>query len=188
MSTVLMILTVIIPGIAMLVVVYILMNSYTKQNARQFEYLAEEQSILREKMNTETKSQSKKVSIPLIFQAYERMILFLERINPPNLITRTLKTKMTVSSLQSILLATVREEYEHNMSQQLYVSNASWDLVKAAKEDVMRLINTTAGNFDSTDDASAFAKEIITGGFSGKVNPIEKAIESLKNDIRKNFS
>ena len=186
MSDALLIILVIVSYMAILLMVYLLMNSFAKNNAKQFKFLAEEQSLLRDKIEYESSAQAKKVSIPLKFQAYERMILFLERINPPNLITRTMKSKTTIASLQSILLATVREEYEHNMSQQLYVSNTSWDLVKTAKEDVMRLINTTAGKFDSTSEASDFAKEIITKGFTDK-NPIDIAIKSLKSDIRKNF-
>lgn len=187
MKEVLLIVVILIIALALLGIIYLMLNFFSKQNAKQFQFLAEEQALLREKMMMENTAKAKKVSVPLKFQAYERMILFLERINPPNLITRFMKSRQTVATLQSGLLATVREEFEHNMSQQLYVTNGSWELVKAAKEDVMRLINTTSGNFDSTADAGDFAKEIITKGFNEKANPIDKAIDSLKNDIRNNF-
>ena len=87
-----------------------------------------------------------------------------------------------------ILLATIRDEYEHNMSQQLYISNNTWELVKTAKEDVVRLINSTAAKFNPDDDAGKFAQDIITDGFNSSNNPIDKALISLKEDVRENFA
>ena len=181
-------LKIIIPTIAILIVVYIMMREFTKQNSKQFDFLKEEQQLLKAKIESERKINAGKISIPLRFQAYERMLLFLERINPPNLITRVMKPKINVGTLHSSLLATIRDEYEHNMSQQLYISDTAWELVKASKEDVVRLVNSTAAKFTSEDDASEFAKEIITNGFNSKNNPIDKALVALKEDIRENFA
>lgn len=179
---------IIVPTIAILIVVYIMMREFTRQNSKQFDYLKDEQRLLKAKMENEKKSNAGKTSIPLRFQAYERMSLFLERINPPNLLTRVLKPKIGVSTLHSSLLATIRDEYEHNMSQQLYISDTAWELVKAAKEDVVRLINSAATKFNSDDDAGKFAQEIITKGFNNSNNPIDKALNALKKDIRENFT
>ena len=187
MSELLELLKVILPAIVILFVVYIMMREFTKQNSKQLNYLTEEQQLHKIKIGVEQKSNSQKISIPLKFQAYERMALFLERINPSNLLTRVLNSKMRVGSLHSTLLATIREEYEHNMSQQLYISDNSWELVKAAKEDVVRLINSSAAKFNTEDDAKLFAQEIITNGFNNNNNPIDKALHGLKEDIRENF-
>ena len=121
-------------------------------------------------------------------QAYERISLFLHKINPTNLLARVMKSKMRVGLLHSTLLATIRDEYEHNMSQQLYISNRSWELVKAAKEDVVRLVNSSAAKFNSDDDSNLFAQDIITNGFNNLNSPIDKALVGLKEDIRENFS
>ncbi|NQU33886.1 MAG: hypothetical protein HQ521_11670 [Bacteroidetes bacterium] len=181
-------LLILLPVIAILIVVYIMMKDFTKQNTKQLDYLRNEQHVQIMKMELEKKSNSEKISIPLKFQAYERMALFLERINPTNLLTRVMNPKMRVSTLHSSLLATIREEYEHNMSQQLYISDNSWGLVKTAKEEVVRLINSSAAKFNSEDNANVFAQEIITNGFNNNNNPIEKALKGLKEDIRENFS
>ena len=181
-------LLILLPVIAILIVVYIMMRDFTKQNTKQLDYLKNEQHVQIMKMELEKKSNSEKISIPLKFQAYERMALFLERINPTNLLTRVMNPKMRVSTLHTSLLATIREEYEHNMSQQLYISDNSWGLVKTAKEEVVRLINSSAAKFSSEDNANVFAQEIITNGFNRNNNPIEKALKGLKEDIRENFS
>ena len=181
-------LKIILPTIAILIVVYIMMREFTKQNSKQFDFLKDEQQLLKAKMEMERKVNAGSTSTPLLFQAYERMSLFLERINPPNLLTRVMKPKSNVGTLHSSLLATIRDEYEHNMSQQLYISDTAWELVKAAKEDVVRLVNSAAANFTSDDDASKFAQEIITNGFNNKNNPIDKALNALKKDIRENFA
>ncbi len=181
-------LLILLPVIAILIVVYIMMRDFTKQNTKQLDYLKNEQHVQIMKMELEKKSNSEKISIPLKFQAYERMALFLERINPTNLLTRVMNPKMRVSTLHTSLLATIREEYEHNMSQQLYISDNSWGLVKTAKEEVVRLINSSASKFNSEENANVFAQEIITNGFNRNNNPIEKALKGLKEDIRENFS
>lgn len=179
---------IIIPTIVILIVVYIMMREFTKQNSKQFDYLKEEQQLLRARMENERKLTTSKTSLPLRFQAYERMSLFLERINPPNLITRVLKQKLNVGALHTTLLKTIRDEYEHNMSQQLYISDNAWELVKAAKEDVVRLVNSAATKFNSDDEAGKFAEEIITKGFNNKDNPIDTAQHALKVDMRENFA
>jgi hypothetical protein len=178
---------ILLPALVILAVVYIMLREFTKQNTKQFNYLRDQQELQKITLKRESKSKNDKISIPLKFQAYERMALFLERINPTNLLTRVLKTKSRVGALHSSLLSTVRDEYEHNMSQQLYISNNSWEMIKAAKEDVVRLINTAASKFNSDDDAAGFAQEIITNGFTNQANPIEKALKELKEDIRQNF-
>ncbi len=179
---------IIVPTIAILIVVYIMMREFTRQNSKQFDYLKDEQQLLKAKMENERKSVNSKTSMPLRFQAYERMSLFLERINPSNLITRVLKQNVNVKTLHSSLLKTIRDEYEHNMSQQLYISDMAWDLVKTAKEDVVRLVNTAATKFNPDDDAALFAQEIITNGFNTKNNPIDSALQALKDDVRGNFA
>ncbi len=151
----------ILPSIVILAVVYFMMREFTKHNANQIKLIEDNNKLQGQKLENELKLAGKKITIPLKFQAYERMVLFLERITPGNLLTRVLKTPMTVGKLQSLLLTTIREEYEHNMSQQLYISDKSWDYVKSAKEDVIRFVNSSASKFKSDDNSSDYAKDII---------------------------
>jgi hypothetical protein len=177
----------ILPSIVILAVVYFMMREFTKHNSRQIKLLEDANDLQRDKMRKELTSESAKVTIPLKFQAYERMVLFLERISPSNLITRVLKHPTTVDGLHSRLLSTIREEYEHNMSQQLYISNQGWENIRSAKEEVIRIINTSASKFKSDDNSADFAKEIILE-YSKSDDKLNKALLSLKEDIRKHFA
>ena len=179
---------IIIPTIVVLLVVFVMLRAFIKQNSKQLDFMSNEHKLIKLRMDSEAKSNIEKISLPLKFQAYERMSMFLERINPPNLLTRVLKSKINVGTLHSLLLATIRDEYEHNMSQQLYISDTAWEFVKAAKEDVVRLINSSASKFKSDEDASKFAQFIIANGFGNNDgNPIDMALSALKDDIRNNF-
>lgn len=187
MNELLELLKIIIPSLVILGVVFVLMREFTKHNSKQIQLLEETNKLQYEKMANELKTGSSKITIPLKFQAYERMVLFLERITPQNLLTRVMKHPVSVDMLHSKLLATIREEYEHNMSQQLYVSDNAWDKVKSAKEDILRIINTSASKFKSDDSSSDFAREIIIE-FGKSDNKLNNALFALKEDIRKHFS
>lgn len=176
-----------IPSIIMLGAVFMMMRFFLKHNNNQLAYLKDEQELARLKLDLERKQQTQKVVIPLKLQAYERMVLFLERINPPSLIKRSMSYGQKVADLQSAMLRNIRDEYEHNMSQQLYIGQNTWEMVKTAKEDVARLINTTASQFKTDGDAAEMAKKILTTGFDSKNDPIEKALVQLKNEVKDIF-
>ena len=94
---------------------------------------------------------------------------------------------MKAGTFQSMLLNNLREEYEHNMSQQLYISDHSWELIKSAKEGVVQKINLASAKFKQDDNANELAKDLISASNDGKTNPIVKAILSLKKDLRESF-
>ncbi|MBU3926260.1 MAG: hypothetical protein KKB74_00515 [Bacteroidetes bacterium] len=176
-----------IPSLVMLAAVYVMLRFFLKHDEHQLSFLKEEQDLTRLKLDMERKRDSQKVIIPLKLQAYERMVLFLERISPPNLIKRSMSPGQKVTELQGTLLHHIREEYEHNMSQQLYIGENSWEMVKTAKEEVARLINTSAAKFKTDDEAALLAKELLTTGFDTKNDPIEKTLAQLKKEVRDNF-
>src|SRR6201985_694771 len=74
-------------------------------------------------------------TLPLRLQAYERIILFIERINPANMIIRLNAPEYTADDLHSILITEIRHEYEHNVTQQVYVSSRAWSVVRRVKDD-----------------------------------------------------
>jgi len=130
---------------------------------------------------------NRKQMLPTRLQAYERLLLLLERIEPNNLIIRVHKPGMTSGHLQAELLQTVRQEYEHNLSQQLYVSSAGWKKVKEAKEGVIQLIGLAAekvGPHASGTDLGSYIFEIIQR--SGRY-PTHEANEVLKTEARTLF-
>lgn len=135
----------------------------------------------------ELKHESHKFLTPIRLQAYERMIIFLERISPESLLMRVHKPGMSARLFQTELLQTIRTEYEHNISQQIYISNAGWDLVKRSKEETIKLINIGASKVN--DDASGldFSKAIFKIiSELGKI-PTQVAIDYLKKEIRQSF-
>jgi len=124
----------------------------------------------------------------LQLQAYERMTLFLERINPNNLIPRVLPGNNTVLQFQRALLQSIREEWEHNLSQQIYINEKVWDFIKAAKENTVQLINAAAKEFANDDNAALLANKLLTRGFGTENNPVEKAVAAIKSEIAKKYN
>jgi hypothetical protein len=177
------ILLVSIPLVIMLVAVYMMLRHFFKDNTRQFDFLKNEQDLQRLKLSIDKKLNSDKILIQHKLQAFERMALFLERINPPNLITRYISTGQKASEFQKLLLQSVREEYEHNMSQQIFISSSSWELIKSAKEEILGLINASMSAEIMDKSAGIFAQDILSKGFPDNKDPIDKAMQSLKSEF-----
>jgi hypothetical protein len=77
----------------------------------------------------------------LQLQAYERLILLTDRIALPNLIHRAHQPELSAREMQSLLTLSIRQEFEHNITQQLYVSVEAWDAVRNYKDQNMLIIN-----------------------------------------------
>ncbi len=84
------------------------------------------------------------VSTPLKLQAYERLILLADRIALPNLISRSNQPGLNVQEMQHLLVQTIRQEFEHNITQQIYVSHEAWDAIRNLKEQNMLIVNQVA--------------------------------------------
>lgn len=120
-------------------------------------------------------------------QAYERLTLFLERIDPNSLIVRVHRPGMTAKQLQAELLMNVRNEFEHNSTQQLYVSSEVWEKITASKDAVIQVVNLASQKMTDESsglDLSGVLIEII--GRSG-VHPTKDALEAVKAEARKLF-
>ena len=97
------------------------------------------------KQMLDLKHNSKQVISPIRLQAYERLALLLERMKPESLLLRNSGNNLTAAQYRTILLTAIRNEFEHNLSQQVYVSGALWDRTKKAKEEIAKIINLAAG-------------------------------------------
>lgn len=129
----------------------------------------------------ELKYESKNHILPMRLQAYERMAMFLERIEPNQLIFRVNNPELTAYQMQTILLATIRSEYEHNLSQQIYISAEVWDAIKNAKERVVNIINLAAGKLPD----GAMATDLHTHIFEAiaENSPTASAMLQLKKEM-----
>ena len=133
------------------------------------------------------KGEGHKFVTPIRFQAYERMIIFLDRISPESLLMRVHKPGMSARHFQTELLQSIRTEYEHNISQQIYVSNAGWDLVKRSKEETIKIINIASAKVNDNASGLDLSKAIFNIiSEIGKI-PTQMAIDFLKKEIRHSF-
>ena len=95
-----------------------------------------------EKRRQEIILQGARSVTPIKLQAYERIVLFLERISLESLLMRVSTPDMTASQLQSALITTIRSEFEHNLSQQIYMSPQAWEVVRNARSNTIKIINS----------------------------------------------
>lgn len=174
-------------AIALIAAAFLVLKLFSSHSKQLSEHLKSYQDLMMQKIESDNKQQSQKATFTLRLQAYERMVLFLERINPPNLIIRVSQGSKKALDLQSALLKAIREEYEHNLSQQLFVSPSSWELIKTAKEEIVKSVNLAAATVKPDDPATIYAQEVMAKWFSNGDDAVEKALNSLKEDIRLNF-
>ena len=121
---------------------------------------------------------SAKLLIPLKIQAYERLLLYIERIQFPVLVKRIFNPAISRDDFQFSLLQNVEDEFEHNLAQRLYVSENTWKLVVLAKEEVLQNINAV---FNDNPDADI---AMIAHKLASFNNPmVEKAVVSIKREF-----
>ncbi|MDR1198654.1 MAG: hypothetical protein LBK94_06535 [Prevotellaceae bacterium] len=131
---------------------------------------------------------SRQATVTIRLQACERLILFLERISPASLVLRAHSQNMSNQDFHVLLLSTVREEFEHNLSQQLYISGDAWETVKAAKESIIMHINESAAKTNAENSSLELARLIVESyAGDGKSNLIQTAIGTVKNEAKKIF-
>ena len=122
--------------------------------------------------------------LPLKLQAYERMTLFVERINPANLLVRLHVSGMNAREIQNLILTEIRAEYQHNISQQLYISTEAWSIIKRVKEDTINLVNQSITNLHPDASAVDLSKVIFNRLSEVEENPFDLALLVLKRDIQ----
>lgn len=139
------------------------------------------------RLKAENVLNNQKFITPIRLQAYERMVLLMERISPQSLIMRTQRQNITNQELQSALLKTIRSEFEHNMAHQLYISDKAWEMVRMAKEDCIKFINQTALQTKPDGNSLQLCKLILENTMDRELDPTTKAIGYLKEEIRTLF-
>lgn len=140
----------------------------------------------RSKKSLDIKLANQTVLTPMRLQAYERMVLFLERINPNSMVMRTNKA-VSAPILQGELLKIVRSEFEHNLSQQIYMSNKAWETIVQAKEETIKIINVAASKVSPEANGMELAQTIITISSQLTELPAKTAIDFIKKEIGREF-
>lgn len=139
------------------------------------------------KRKSESYNKNLELILPLRLQAYERIILLLERISPSNLIVRIQHPGMTVHQLQAELLSTIRQEFDHNLSQQMYLSTELWRKVSEARDHLVKLINTSVIELRPTAPALELIKELLENQYEKDIYSTHFAIEQVKKELRQLF-
>lgn len=140
-----------------------------------------------EKKMLDIKLKNTDIVLPIRLQAYERVCLFLERIDPNNIIIRLNASNYLVGEFQQILLREIREEYSHNLSQQIYLTQESWNLAKNAMEEIVVIINESAESLDPKAKSIELAKVILDKTVQREQHAISFALQQLKQEIAQFF-
>lgn len=140
-----------------------------------------------EQKEVEIKQKTIEITTPIRLQAYERMTLFLERITPANLLIRLGSTDTQAIDYQRFLLQEIREEFNHNLAQQVYISHESWEKIRGAMNDVVALINTSASEVSPDATSINLSKKIFEKVINENQQPTADALRTLKAEAQKLF-
>ncbi|NLN29956.1 MAG: hypothetical protein GX158_01750 [Bacteroidales bacterium] len=134
----------------------------------------------RDRRRQELILQNSRSIVPIKLQAYERIILFLERISLESLLVRVSTPNMNAAQLHSGLLTSVRSEFEHNLSQQIYMSPQAWEVVRNARSGTIKLINSEYDKLPENATGMIFSKQLLTAVMDMDKEPTRVAIDFIK--------
>lgn len=173
METFLEILKYILPSLVMFATVFFLLRMFLESEQK--------------KRLLELKMEGKNHTLPIRLQAFERLTMYLERISPANLVIRMQNSALNNAQFQMLLAATVRNEFEHNLSQQMYISSQTWNAVKNAKEETIKIINLASGQVAPEGPSKELSAKIIEIMAEMPATPSDQALEILKQEIRQYY-
>lgn len=125
--------------------------------------------------------ENQKDSLPLRLQAFERMALFLERINPTKLLIRITPLSQNKNDYENLVIAQIEQEFEHNLTQQIYLSDDCWTIIITAKNATIQMIRK-AGMSERVDSADKL-REVILNDLMERQTPSSAALSYLKNEL-----
>ncbi|MBW8684886.1 DUF7935 family protein [Chitinophaga rhizophila] len=128
-----------------------------------------------------------KAVLPLQLQAYERLVLLVERINLQNLISRIFQPGLSAVDMHVGLVQTIKAEFEHNIAQQIYVSPTAWEAVKTLKEQSITLVNQVASQLPPDATAMDLNKQILEIFLQAETSPSELTSQILNAEAKRLF-
>jgi hypothetical protein len=163
------VLSFILPAVIVFMAVYLVLQKFLEED-----YKKRLLGIKQENVRTMT---------PLKLQAYERITLFLDRISPDNLVVRLSKSNQSADQLRKLLVGTITEEFNHNVSQQIYVSDQAWEVVVQVKEQIIAIVNQSYKELPEEAKGTDLGKAILNKLLEAKVKPTSLAIKFIKKEI-----
>lgn len=168
LTTILEILKLTIPGLIVFLTVYYSLRQYLDGQYRI-------------KM-LQLKKDQQGTSVPLKFQAYERLSMFCERISLPNLLLRVYQDNMSAAQLRLTLMLGIQQEFEHNITQQVYISDQLWQIIKIARDDAVNMIIAAAEDIDPKASAATYRTALMSIHDSREVVGTDKALQAIKKE------
>lgn len=138
-------------------------------------------------MKAELKKQRQEYFLPSRVEAYQRAILLMERIHPNSLVMRLHNPGLPAKALQADFLKAIREEYDHNVAQQLFVSPQGWQMVKNSKEETIKIINIAGNQMLATSNGMDLSAKIFELVAEIGQLPTEITVEYLKTELQELF-
>jgi hypothetical protein len=173
MNTLLELIKILVPASVVLYAVYLMVRAFIGKEI--------------ELKKIEVRGRSIETVLPIRLQAYERITLFLERIAPQALIFRLSNPTYSAQEFHRILLDEIRNEYNHNVSQQVYMSEYVWNMVKNAKEELTASINEVAGAMNPDSKAIDLSRQLLQHILDKKEDAVALALSELKKEIQQTF-
>ncbi|MDB5117303.1 MAG: hypothetical protein JWQ79_2795 [Mucilaginibacter sp.] len=126
-------------------------------------------------------------TLPLRLQAYERVVLFIERINPVNMLLRLNDPSYSAADLYALVVAELRSEYQHNVTQQIYVSGKTWAVVKRLKDDTLGIVNNAVKALPDTATGLELSKIILAHLSHLEDNPYDIGLNLIRRELEELF-
>ncbi|MCJ0742505.1 DUF7935 family protein [Pedobacter montanisoli] len=125
--------------------------------------------------------------LSLRLQAYERLTIFVDRINPANLLIRLHQQGIDMTTLQAVALNEINAEYQHNITQQLYIDATTWNVIRKLKDDTIAMINNAIHGLADDKSGVDMSKRILQHMSNIDENPYELTLSMLRKDVAKMF-
>ncbi|MFV8343285.1 hypothetical protein [Flavobacterium sp. XS2P39] len=156
-----------LPAVVTGVVAYYFFDLHTKNEEGRRRYLLHKEA--------------QKNALPLRLQAFERMVLYMERINPTKLLIRIAPLSQDKNDYENLIIAQIEQEFEHNLTQQIYMSDECWTILVTAKNATIQMIRKA--NMSDRVDSSDKLREVILSDLMEKQSPSSAALAYIKNEV-----
>ncbi len=162
-----------IPGILILYTAYLLVRSFLQKQL--------------DEVHLNLRHKNQEIVTPIRLQAYERVCLLLERISPNNIIPRLNGPEMTAKQLQGALVSEIRSEFNHNLSQQVYMSEDAWIYVTGAVEQLISMINESSNELKPEATSLDLARLVFEKSMKNEEDTIRGTLSFIKGEIKELF-
>lgn len=146
---------------------------------------------LDDRLRTEQLAQRRennRLTLPIRLQAYERLTLLCDRVSIPQVLLRIRMPNMTMGELRGALLLSIRQEFEHNTSQQLYVSDTLWQIISLARDQGLAVVTQAAEGLDPQQPDDDYVNRLLQKlDEQGEPTTLQRAIVAIRTEAGQLF-